>query len=33
MQFDEMMGGVKVMNTIGRARSIVWVEEMKVRHK
>ena len=25
MQFDKMMGGVKVMNTAGRARSEVWV--------
>ena len=33
MQFNERMGGVKMMNTTVRARSTIWVGEMQVGHK
>ena len=33
MQFDEKMGGVKVMNTAGWVRSAIWVGGIHVEHK
>ena len=32
MQFNEMMGGVKMMNTTVWARSMIWVGQMQVGH-